>query len=72
MKQTNDVQDILAALMQIVGNTQNLLGLITTFIDSKTIYNAWISGDYFSAGLYTGKGIVGVYFTGYSIIYQYL
>ena len=31
-----------------------------------------MSGDYFEAGLYTGKGLVNAFFTGYYIFVKYL
>lgn len=51
---------------------QEMIGLFEIFIDSKTIYQEWSSGDYFEAGLYTGKGVINAYFTGYSVFNKYL
>ena len=48
------------------------MGLLEIFMDSNTIYSEWNDGDYFESGLYTGKGVVGSFFTLYGIIYKYI
>lgn len=51
---------------------QEILSLLEIYIDSKTIYNEWIAGDYFEAGLYTGKNGINTFFTAYAIILRYI
>ena len=55
----------------IVGDFQEFLSLAEIMIDTRTIYSEWRSGDYFEAGLYTGKAVVNAFFTGYSIFLKY-
>lgn len=71
VKQTNNAQDlstILATLIKIIGDAQEALALAEIYMDSTTVQSEWASGDYFEAGLYSGKGVVNAGYTFYGII----
>ena len=67
----NDASDIITQFLYIVGDFQEILGVLELFISSRTIYDEWYSGDYFESGLFAGKVMIGSYFTGYTIIKKY-
>ena len=54
-----------------MGELEEIIGLIEVVLDTYTVYNEWNDGDYFEAGLFTGKGIVNAYFTIDGLITRY-
>ena len=59
-------------LINIFGDAQEAIGLLEMVMDSETIYSEWQDGDYFEAGLYTGKGITNAGYTIYGIIDRWI
>ncbi|CDW85990.1 UNKNOWN [Stylonychia lemnae] len=68
VKAESDASDLIGLLIQVLGDVQEAMGLLEIFIDSQTIYSEWQDGDYFEAGLYTGKGVTNAAYTFYGII----
>ena len=58
--------------MNIVGDFQEVLGLIQVFVDAKTVYSEWLAGDYFESGLYLGKGLLNAGFSIYNIVMKFI
>jgi len=58
-------------LYDVVGELEEIIGLVEVVLDIYTIYGEWNDGDYFEAGLFAGKGIVSAYFTVDGLITRY-
>ena len=54
-------------MYSLIGDLEEIIMLFEIYIDSNTVYSELADSDYFEAGLYTGKGLVNAYFTGYAI-----
>ena len=69
--QNKDAADLISQFINIVGDFEEVLGVFEIFINTRTVYDEWYSGDYFESGLFAGKAMVSSYFTGYNIIKKY-
>ena len=65
------IYNVFDFLYRVVGELDEIIGLIEVVLDIYTIYGEWNDGDYFEAGLFTGKGIVNAYFTIDGLITRY-
>ena len=50
---------------------EEIVGVVQIYGDSAVVYEEWDDGDYFEAGLFAGKGLVGGYFSAEGVINQY-
>jgi len=66
-----DINDVFDILYNILGDLEEIVGVFEIVIDSTTVYDEWIDGDYFESGLYAGKGVVNAYFVVYGLITKY-
>ena len=66
------ISDIFNNLYLVLGDVNQVLGILQVAIDARTIYNEWIAGDYFEGGLFLGKGTVNLYYSVYAIVARYI
>jgi len=64
----NSVYNAFDWVRRILGELEEILGLLETVVDVFTIISEWNDGDYFEAGLFTGKGAVNAFFTIWAIV----
>ncbi len=60
--------DIIDAIMSVLGDAEEIIGLVEIALDVTTVVAKWNSGDHFNAGYFLGKGIVNMVFTVIGIV----
>ncbi len=71
LKQNTDIYDVFDTLYNVLGDVEEIIGLLEVVIDVQTVYDEFIDCDYFESGLYGGKGVVNAFYTAYAIIQIY-
>lgn len=69
---TTNLNDIMAILVSILGDADEAIAIAEIVIDTDTIQSEWEDGDYFEAGLYSGKGSVNAAYTLYATINKFI
>lgn len=64
----NSVYNAFDWIYNILSQLEEIVGLAEAVLDVFTVIEEWNDGDYFEAGLFTGKGIVGLFFTVWALI----
>lgn len=70
IKQTSS-DDVIAILIDILGDFQEAVGLLEAVADMSTVNQEIAQGAWFNAGVFAGKGLVGIIFTAYQIYMRY-
>ena len=67
----DSVYNVFDWIYRILGEMNEIIGLVEAVLDVFTIISEWNDGDYFEAGLFTGKGAVNIFFVIWALVERF-